>query len=965
MFSNRTFQRSIVIACFFLSGCAALIYEVIWVRIMTLFLGNSQWAVSTVIAAFMTGLAAGSFFGGKISDHFQKKYLLKIFILLELGIAVSAVLSKPIINIVQNVTLACGILTLPFWLQSILWFVLGFGILVIPTALMGATLPVLARWFIDSYEETGNMLGKLYAVNTLGAVLGVSITGFYLIQYWGMTKTLLFAGGMNGFCAVIIFLLLRQDTKPVQEVPRGISHASASTPFLTFTILFLAGFAAMVCQIVWNRLMVLVLGSSTYAFSTILITFLLGISLGSAACAHILKKHRPSWSGVGFVGGILFAVIIGSMALINRLPFLLVQLYPLVFQGFIPIHCIHLFLCVIVMLIPTLCMGVLFPLIVSSAIKGNNSVGLRIGTYTMVSIMGNVFGALAAGFLFIPFIGTEYALVIAITLYAIVSVIAWFQSGYIHRKKVVLFVVLIFLFGITLRPRLSVPILSSGAFLYAPQLKHLTSFAEFKEFLNRNEILYHKDGFSSTVTVLHSPWNERFLRINGKTDASWGTDMKTQLLLAYLPRLIFQGQPEHALIIGLGAGVTAGACAVDKNIKTIDCIELEPAVSKAAMFFTRVNKWVMKDQRFNLIFTDARHYLNGTGKKYDLIISEPSNPWMAGIATLYTQEAFNLVKERLSAPGIFCQWIHSYSMSEKDFKMILKTFVSVFPHSMLFTPRENDFLILGSLHPLVFDYPAVQKIMNNERELLLDLQSIGVGHPFTLLATTFVLDDEDIRAYVERSEIHRDNRLTLEFSAPLFLHRGEDMRIALSLQQAKKLLLPKHVVGLNPAPGEWAFLYNLVGEAFMRLRNAESAAQWFQKAKKIKKEVDARTLTNLARIENIQNRDFKAEELYKKAIRKDPGYALAYFHLGQLYAIKGLEEKGMQYLEEGMARKPKDPVGTIMLGSLYLKHEHFKDARVLFEHTLTSKTLTQNIRYQIEQALAETKKNIDGVRHFR
>jgi spermidine synthase len=385
----------------------------------------------------------------------------------------------------------------------------------------------------------------------------------------------------------------------------------------------------------------------------------------------------------------------------------------------------------------------------------------------MVATIGNIIGSLAAGFVLIPVIGAERTMVLVMILYGAISVVALITSTWKYRKSTAIVMIAVVGAGILMRPRWDIHALTCGAFLYAPQYRQVKTFRDFKELVNQNEILFHADGQVSTVTVLQSPWNERFLRVNGKTDASWGYDMRTQLLLAYLPRFFFDGQPANALIIGLGAGVTAGACGSDQSMRSIDCVEIEPAVAKAAMFFTRVNKWIMKDPRFKLFYTDARHYVTGSRTEYDLIISEPSNPWMAGVSTLYTQEAFSLVKQRLTGKGLFCQWIHSYSMGEKDFKM------------------------LGSSEPMVFDYEETVKIIRGNNDMQQDLMGIDVIEPFTLLATTFMLDDEDVRRYVQGAEIHHDERLVLEFSAPHHLYSKEDMNIFYGVQKNKTITAPE------------------------------------------------------------------------------------------------------------------------------------------------------------------------------
>jgi tetratricopeptide (TPR) repeat protein len=264
----------------------------------------------------------------------------------------------------------------------------------------------------------------------------------------------------------------------------------------------------------------------------------------------------------------------------------------------------------------------------------------------------------------------------------------------------------------------------------------------------------------------------------------------------------------------------------------------------------------------------------------------------------------------------------------------------------------HDYLIVGSNEPILFDYARIRNLLQKNQGLARDLRAHGIDHPFSLLATTFVLDDADVRAYASAAPLHVDNRITLEFSAPLFLFKNDDMDILAGLQRAKKNLLPDNMEGINPSPSEWALLYNLAGEAFMRLRDAENANTWFQKAYDAGIP-NARTITNLARIANIRNEDLKAEALYKKAIDLDPGYALPYFHLGQLYVLQGLDDKGLIYLEKGMKQSPDDSRGALALGQLYYKKGRYHEARSLAERVLSSPRIADPFKQELEQLLAK------------
>lgn len=917
---------------------------------MSLFLGSAQWAIATVVASFMGGLALGSYWGGRLADRLPVSRLPRAYALLEAGVALFGVSSPFLVHGAQVLGLKAGLLSLPFWPQTIVWFFIGFALFAFGTALMGATTPVLVRWYAHQNKTFGTAVGRLYAANTLGGVLGVAACGFYLVEHWGLFKSLLCAGAVNALCAGLVWLLPSEN--PGSDLPPTQNAGSSPARPLSLGILFLSGLGAMICQIGWTRAMTLVVGSSVYSFSVILLCFLSGLTLGGFFASRLLAHQKPSWNHAGLIAGILAGVILLVLPLFNQLPYFLVRLYPLTADRLIPLGSVHLFLCSLVVLAPTVLMGLFYPWALSCSCGPEEKSGSSFGTHAAANVLGVVVGALLTGFVLIPGLGIESSLLAAVIVYGLASLLSWSASESPKKRLACVLTVALLAAGVALDPPWDPHALSSGVFLYAPAFRHLKSYRDFSEDVNRNQVLYHKDGPSSTITVLEEPWGNRFLRVNGKTDASTGTDMSTQWLLAYAPRLVLSRPPKKIMVIGLGSGVSSGSCATDKAVERIDCVEIEPAVRKAASFFSTANRWVLEDPRFHLIFADARHQLTGSRETYDMIISEPSNPWIAGVAALYTREAFELVRQRLEPEtGVFCQWIHSYSMGEKDFKMILATFQSVFPHTLLLTSASKDFLILGSASPLVFDFTNITKTWKENPSMAEDMRQMGFGHPFGFLAAAFVLDEADLKKYVEGSPLQSDDTMALEFSAPRFLFKGDDSDILSGLQQAKTALLPAHITGLDLSSKEWALLYNLAGETFMRLKNAAAAGQWFEKAAQTGPP-DARTWTNLARIANIQNQDLKAEELYKKAIRTDPAFPLPYFHLGQLYVVQGLEDKGLPFLEKGMALAPYDPMGSFALGGLYMRRGRLANAKKVFEQSLSSGRIPSPLKEQMEQAVA-------------
>lgn len=941
--------RIAVFAAFFLSGFSALVFEVVWVRLFTRVFGHTTLAVSAVLAAFMAGLALGSYLGGRFADRCPRPWLLIAYALAEIGIAFTGLLTKPAIDLIDIFLPKWGVLNLSPVFQNLSWFGLTFFILIIPTSLMGATLPILTRWFALAGRQEGPWeasFGYLYGLNTLGAMMGTAAAGFYLIFAFGLTKTLLFSASLNIVGAILAAGALfvsdgyGRNSAPLPDagehrfLSRDFSLKKSVRPLVLAFLLFASGAAGMICEVAWTRAFTFVLGSSTYAFSIMLITFLLGIALGALLFGLIRQYMNPNLGGLAVLFALIGFSILVYLPFFNHLPYLFIRLFPLTYDIWM-LHGIQTALCVIVMILPTVLMGTALPWGLALADLDSKRIGAPVGFFYAFNTLGAIGGSVLAGLFLIAAWGTERTLAFAVVIYAGLALTALMLPKGRKRKKYVLAGSLTAFLSIALwaRPRWDPYILTSGSFLYAPDYQHLKSFSDFRKDLRRNKLVFYKDGASSTVAVLENPWAGHFLRINGKTDASTGLDMTAQILSGALPVLFHSGEPERGLVIGLGSGASAASLASDKNVKQVECVEIEPAVAQALPYFEKINHGIQRDPRFRLIFADARHYLAATAKKYDVIASEPSNPWIAGISNLFTKEAFELAEAKLAPGGVFCQWFHSYSMGVADFRMVLKTFVSVFPHTMLFTTGERDFFLVGSNEPWNIRYDRFEQKFLSNGQLKNDLARLGIQHPFSLLFTTFLLDEKDLADYAAGAPLHVDDRPTLEFSAPRYLHRGESDAILTGLLAAKKASLPSGLKNIDVSKKEWALLYNLSGEAFMRYRDLARADFAFRKAMEMDP-ANARTWTNVGRIHNAVDKYLQAEQAYNKAIELERGYALPWFHLGMLYLDQGLDEKALHFLNNGLKRSPHDLMGCIQVAKLYLKREQLKEARGVLQQAV-------------------------------
>jgi spermidine synthase len=419
-------------------------------------------------------------------------------------------------------------------------------------------------------------------------------------------------------------------------------------------------------------------------------------------------------------------------------------------------------------------------------------------------------------------------------------------------------------------------------------------------------------------------------------------------LIGYLSGVLSPKAPQSALVIGFGSGVSVTALASFSSLKRLECVEIEPAVIAAAPLFTRVNQMVLEDPRVRVTIDDARHYLRASRTRYDVIVSEPSNPWLAGVANLYTQEAFAAAKARLSLDGVFCQWFHSYSMSAADFALIVKTFQSVFPNAQLFTTGDKDFFLIGTAGDWTIPFPQIQTAFQSNPAMVDDLRRLGLGHPVTLLATTFLLDSAELAELARAAPVHRDNRPTLEFSAPKALQFSQDREILDLLLAKKTKSFPPNVTHFNPTPREWVDLNNMVGEAFMRAQKLGLADSYFSKAMELNRNV-ARTHINKGRVFNALDQHLQAELAFRQALELEPRSALGWFHLGMLYVSQAMSDKGLAMIEKGLALSPGDPMGSLQASQLYIAKGDAASARKILNAALARPRISDNARASLQQ----------------
>src|SRR5882762_2545817 len=647
-FRARTYSG--LFLCLFISGASGLIYEVAWVRSLELVFGATSFAVATVLAAFMGGLALGSWLMGTAAARLERHHPLRIYAALEGLIGVAGLL----------VPVALRAL-LPFY-QSIwihfhssfaifsLWrFVLCGAILLVPTALMGATLPIVSRVAAgnlgadgaadrSSPTAAGRRLGLLYACNTLGAVAGCAAAGLALLPGIGLRHTEWLAVGLNMAAAAGALLLARRTgDRPIPESvdrdrpPAGETVASGRSASVLIALYAVSGAVAMVYEVAWSRLLVLVLGSSTYSYTIMLTTFLTGLSIGAWLGARLLKDWPDPLLAAAFCQVQVALTTYLGLFLLRELPYLYVVAYDSLRPSPHGLVGVQLALAGGLMILPTLGLGAMFPVTIGGLRPSGERAPRVVGRAYAWNTLGAILGSIMAGFVLVPRWGSRNALLVGIAVSALLGLFALSQARSVPRRRLcfgLALAVVAFLANLVVAaPTLPPEVLSSGVFRYAERYSGVDRAGFFEQArASHGEILMFKEGLTCTVTVFRTT-AARTLLVNGKPDASTPpglaepfvrhaknrlADLPTQILVAHVP-LLLAPRKDRVLVIGLGSGVTLGS-ALTHPIGEVDCVELEDAVVKASRFFDDTNGAPLRDPRARLVVNDARNHMLVTGE---------------------------------------------------------------------------------------------------------------------------------------------------------------------------------------------------------------------------------------------------------------------------------------------------------------------------------------------------------------
>ena len=801
----------LVLTLFFGSGATALVYEVIWSKYLSQLFGSTIYAQTVVLAVFMGGLALGNHLVGRKSDNMRRP--LKAYGVIEVAIGLFAFFFPVLFGVAESIFTSVGSSVFETgWLLLTLKGALSVALLIVPTVLMGGTLPLLAAWLQKSSVEAGRRSARFYSVNSLGAVFGSAVAGFFLVRELGLVASLQAAALANLLIGAIAIGLGGRESEVApanRENPAAddaVPAAAESTLRRAGLLVALTGGISMGLEVLAARSLALLFGSSLQAFAIVLMAFILGIGLGSAAIASPRWKH---WRSEPLVVTLLLGAALWVGLLVFRIEWW-VEAYRYTKAGLAQSTVGYVYnqgltaaISMFVLGIPAAMLGAVLPLLIRALSGQATALGARVGQLLTWNTLGAVAGVLVTGFVLMPSIGLRNAYgALALVLCLVAGWTAWntaFKRGTTAAGGVVAILALLFAFeGDGWRH-----VMSSGAFR---KHEREPDFSVMKERKEKIKILFYEDAADATVSVekgpsMWGPFEEFGLRINGKPDASSHGDLSTQKLIGHLP-FIARPETKSVFVLGLGSGVTGGSILRHPVEQLVIAENCEPVV-RAAAFFNPWNNGVLTNNRSRIVVEDARTVLKLNPQQYDAIVTQPSNPWMAGVGSVFSREYYELAASRLKPGGVMVQWFHVYNMHDGIVGLVLRTFGRTFPNLEIWDTGLGDIVMIGSKEPWqsdmahwgkVFERPAVKE----------DLATIGLNDPTQIAARLFA-SQRTAFAIAGNGPTQSDQFPVLEYEAPRALYLGINAKMINRFDERthqRELASPERLAALSTLPTE-------------------------------------------------------------------------------------------------------------------------------------------------------------------
>jgi spermidine synthase len=747
----------VLLILFFGSGCAALIYEVVWYQMLELAIGSTTISVGVLLAAFMGGLCIGSIGLPRLRTQIHP---LRMYALIEIGIAAFGLLVWLGVPLIDRVYIAANGVGLP---NMLLRALVAAICLLPPTALMGASLPAAARW-IESTRGGVSWWGLLYGTNTIGAVFGSLLAGFYLLRMYGVAAATLAAVMINLVVALISLALAARTPARIEADahspdPEGSEAASDSGRGSIYLTIGLSGASALGAEVVWTRLMGMLMGSTVYVFSIILAVFLIGLATGSTVGAWVSRTVRPrlalGWCQILLTVGIAWT----AYMIAGSLPYWPID--PLLASS--PWYTFQLDMarCLWAILPPAILWGASFPLALAAVAGPGQDPARIVGKVYAANTLGAIAGALLVSLILVPNVGTQQSQRVLLAIAAVSAFTA--LMPYVRDQKSV---------GISGLLAASAVLSMVLIFNIGPVPGELIAYGRRMALnVGQSTILYTAEGRNSSVAI--SRWNsgEIYINVNGHVEATTEIyDMKLQRMVGHLPGLLHPN-PKSVLGIGFGAGVSAGTFTRYPGIEHITICEIEPVIPPTSTrFFAKQNYEVMNNPKTHIVYDDARHYVMTTTNKYDIIASDPLDVFAKGTAALYSKEYFDAVKAHLNPGGYFSLYVPLYESDLRTVKSELATFFESFPNATVWANTRNgegyDMVFMGQADPLKINVDEVQERLSRPdyAPVAESLREVGVPS-IVALFSTYTGRKSDLGQWSAGSDINRDSNLRLSYLA--------------------------------------------------------------------------------------------------------------------------------------------------------------------------------------------------------
>ncbi len=917
--SGLGLQLSIYVM-FFLSGATALIFEILWSRQFVTAFGNSSYAISVVLCAFMGGLGIGSLLGGRLADRFPQR--LMMYGVIQAGVALWA-MGIPLLLEVILVHLAGLSLLSPqsLLVASLMRFVVSFGVLLVPCTMMGATLPLLSRFCTDSVNVIGRRIGMLYGLNTLGAAAGCFSAGFWMIQTLGLSATNWLAIFINLFIAMFVLLhhLARsrgtagvrsraKRTAAARPPGQGESEPRRGVRRLLLAVAFFTGMAGLCCEILWVRYMGF-FGDEPYVFTMILGTYLLGLGTGSLFYRSLLSGYARPLNILALAVlllGLSVPSFFGASTLILSLrePGTVSRVLPML----------------VIALVPTLLMGMTFPLLCSAFTGSVDKVGRSVGVLYGVNTIGSIVGSMMPVFVLIPALGIQQSILLMGLLYV---GMAWALLVVTDRRRKGLQ-----LAGLATCSALMVVVFT----VIVPGDLCQESFLASSSKLGRhNDIIFYREGRTGTAVVVRDKVNGlKSIYINGALEVPTRyVDMECFKLMGGMGPLLHPN-PEEVAMICFGGGIAAGAAVLYPDVKSLEVVDLESSVVEAARLFEQENNDLLHNPKVKVTIDDGRNYILVSKKKWPVIITDSTHPKSSDSWVLYTQEFYKLMKAHLTQDGVLVQWLPAHGLSVAEYKIILRTFQSVFPHASLWISQgiaEMDgyvryTLLVATPQKLDIDVDSLKRKLSAPA-VAADMSPWNLDDPVGVLEN-FVCGEETMRRWTGDGAINTDNLPYTQYETKYSKHspKLEGNSIAPLIESIWPYLkntggehesqLLERTLALHSeanrlmSVGKYTEAFSLLPEDgnFRKYReNRKLNVQYISQVADFYRDCPSILLRTGWELCNMGSLD-EGIALFEQALAVKPDFAEAHCNLGVALAKQGRVDEAIAHFQQAIAIKP-------------------------------------------------------------